>query len=498
MPVPERNKLKEKVRQLPEGPGVYLMKDRLGSVLYVGKAKNLKRRVGSYFQPSRRFRIEQPKVAAMLDLIADFEVLEVRSESEALLYEGKLIKEWKPKYNTDFTDDKRFLHVRVDLNTPLPRFRLVRFRSDDHSLYFGPFAHSGLLRRTLQEMRLKFGILLGDVHPRQRDDGSWQLYDDARAEIYGHPNFITSAAYRERVEQACAFLEGKSREWLAELEQLMAKAAEARDYERAAELRDVIAALRKTTERTRKFTYASPLQLEDRESLRQLQQALGLDRAPRSMECFDISHISGSFCVASMVRFSDGKPERRAYRRYQIKTFTGNDDFRAMCEVVGRRYARLQREGRSFPDLVVIDGGVGQVGAALRAFLENGIEPPPLIGLAKKRETIIFSDGRPPLNLPDTHRGRLLLQHLRDEAHRHANSYNAELRRRKLRETILDDFPGMGPRKRKALLARFGSLENLRKATIEELQSVEGIGPKLAQGLRAFMAEQSERPDGRD
>ncbi|MGC9452629.1 MAG: excinuclease ABC subunit UvrC [Oceanipulchritudo sp.] len=487
MPVPERSKLKEKVRRLSEGPGVYLMKDRLGSVLYVGKAKNLKRRVSSYFQPSRRFRIEQPKVAAMLDLVCDFDVLEVRSESEALLLEGKLIKEWKPRYNTDFTDDKRFLHVRVDLNTPLPRFRLVRFRSDDNSLYFGPFAHSGLLRRTLQEMRLKFGILLGDAHPQPREDGRWQLYDDARSEIYGHANLVTLDEYRERVEEACSFLEGKSREWLAELEQLMAKAAEARRYERAAELRDVIQALRRTTEKTRKFRQTTLLR-EDRETtLASLGQALHMERPPRVMECFDISHISGSFCVASMVRFLDGRPDRRNYRRYQIRSFTGNDDFRAMCEVVGRRYARLHREGKPFPDLIVIDGGAGQVGAALRAFLESGIEPPMLIGLAKKRETVIFSDGSDPLNLPDTHKGRLLLQYIRDEAHRHANTYNAELRRRKLRESVLDDCPGLGQNKRRALMARFGSLENLRKAGLEELQQVEGIGPKLGQKIRDFL-----------
>ncbi|NDV62046.1 excinuclease ABC subunit UvrC [Puniceicoccales bacterium CK1056] len=486
MPVPERSKLKEKVRRLPEGPGVYLMKDRLGSVLYVGKAKNLKRRVSSYFQPSRRFRIEQPKIAAMLDLVTDFDIMEVRSESEALLFEGKLIKEWKPKYNTDFTDDKRFLHVRVDLTVALPRFRLVRFRTDDRSVYFGPFAHSGLLRRTLQEMRLKFGILLGDAQPQKREDGLWQLYDDARAEIYGHSNFITAEEYHQRVEQACGFLEGKSREWLSELEVLMNKAAEARDYERAAELRDIMVALRRTTERTRKFTHASILNADGRQPLDELREALSLKHVPRTMECFDISHISGSFCVASMVHFKDGRPDRKNYRRYQIKSFVGNDDFRAMCEVVGRRYARLKRENRPFPDLIVIDGGVGQVSAALRAFLEGGIEPPTLIGLAKKRETIIFSDGRPPMNLPGNHRGRLLLQHIRDEAHRHANSYNAELRRRKLRESVLDDFPGLGDKKRRALMGHFGSLDKLRKASIDDLQQVDGIGPKLAVKIREF------------
>lgn len=495
MPAPEKTKLREKARQLGEGPGVYLMKDRFGSVLYVGKAKNLKRRVGSYFQPSRRFQIEQPKVAAMLDLIADFEVLEVRTESEALLYEGKLIKEWKPRYNTDFTDDKRFLHVRVDLNTVLPRFRLVRFRTDDNSVYFGPFAHSGLLRRTLQEMRLKFGILLGDAHPVRQGDGRWQLYDDARAEIYGHPNFMTSEEYRERVVRACAFMEGRSREWLEELESLMLKASEARDYERAAELRDVIAALRKTTQRTRKFTRAVPMPNDREKPLLELQEALALRTVPTVMECFDISHISGSFCVASMVRFVEARPERKSYRRYQIKSFVGNDDFRAMCEVVGRRYARLQAEGEPFPDLIVIDGGAGQVGAALRAFLEAGIEPPPLVGLAKKKETIIFSDGREPLNLPAHHAGRLLLQFIRDEAHRHANAYNAELRRRKLRETILDDFEGLGPRKRQALLAHFGSLERLRQSSVEALQAVEGIGPKLATRLKDFL-EQTRRGSG--
>ncbi|HKJ89976.1 MAG TPA: UvrB/UvrC motif-containing protein, partial [Oceanipulchritudo sp.] len=295
------------------------------------------------------------------------------------------------------------------------------------------------------------------------------------------------AAYRKRVEAAAGFLEGKSREWLGELEDLMRKAADSQDYERAAELRDVMTALRKTTERTRKFTHTTLFQADPAGPLEELKEALSLKGIPETMECFDISHISGSFCVASMVQFKSGRPDRRQYRRYQIRTFVGNDDFRAMCEVVGRRYVRLKREGRPFPDLIVIDGGAGQVTAALRAFLENEIEPPELIGLAKKRETIIFSDGRPPLNLPDHHKGRLLLQHIRDEAHRHANSYNAELRRRKLRESVLDDFPGLGPRKRAALMGRFLSLENLRKATVSELEAVDGIGPKLAQRLRAFL-----------
>ncbi|MGE9295514.1 MAG: GIY-YIG nuclease family protein, partial [Puniceicoccales bacterium] len=217
--------LKEKVRRLPNVPGVYLMKDRFGRVLYVGKAKSLKKRVSTYFQPSRKLAIAQPKVSAMLDLIHDFEIIEVRSEQEALLLEGKLIKQFKPKYNTDFTDNKQFLLVRVDVGSELPRFRLTRNRLEDGARYFGPFAHSGLLRKTLAEMRKRFGILLGDAKPRQLEDGTWRFYEDARAEIYGQTEDVTTEQYHERVDAALEFLEGKTREWVADLEEEMKKAA---------------------------------------------------------------------------------------------------------------------------------------------------------------------------------------------------------------------------------------------------------------------------------
>lgn len=494
MPPPRRSDLKEKVRHLPEGPGVYLMKDRFGGILYVGKAKNLKRRVSTYFQASRRKLWQQPKVRAMIDLIADFEILEVRSESEALLLEGKLIKEWKPKYNTDFTDDKRFLLVRVDVENTLPRFRLVRFRQNEQSLYFGPFAHSGLLRKTLAEMRLKFGILLHDTNPTRAEGDTWRLYDDARAEIYGHANIVSPADYAERVRAACVFLEGKSREWLEELEAQMQAAAEERAYERAAELRDLIQALRGTIERTRKFV-RDPLKPNDPlPVLRELASQLHLAAPPRHIECFDISHISGTFCVASMVHFTEGVADKAQYRRYRIKSFVGNDDFRAMEEVVGRRYRRLHEEERPFPDLVIIDGGRGQVGAALKAFLAQGLEPPPLVGLAKKEETVIFSDAREPLQLGARNPARLLLQRVRDEAHRFANTYNADLRSRRLKESILDDFEGLGKVRRQALLERFGSLAKLRVATVADLRSVEGIGPKLAQRLYDFLRDPRSSP----
>ncbi len=488
---PQAINLKEKVRRLPNGPGVYLMKDRIGQTIYVGKAKNLKRRVSTYFQASRKFVIAQPKVRAMVELIVDFEIMQVHSEAEALLLEGQLIKKYRPRYNTDFTDDKRFLMVRIDLREPLPRFRLTRNRIDSHSRHFGPFAHSGQLRQTLSALRKKFGILLSDAKPVQLKNGNWQLYDDARAELYSHSNEVSKDEYQTRVEAACEFLEGKAKEWLIELNEQMQKAATDRNYEKAATLRDRIDALKRTAQRTRKFERNALGQANPLESLKRLQKYLEIPSPLKRMECCDISHISGNFCVASMVCFLGGKPARKEYRRFKIKSFVGNDDFRAMEEVVGRRYLRLHEEAKPFPDLIIIDGGAGQVTAALKSFMANSLEVPPLIGLAKKKETIVFSDGRAPLNL-DMHDPALrLLQHIRDEAHRFANSFNANLRSQKLRESILEDFSGLGTIKRTELLKHFGSLAKLQKATIEEICQVDGIGIKTAERLIDFLKTSS-------
>lgn len=489
----EQMNLKEKVRQLTQGPGVYLMKDRFGNTLYVGKAVNLRKRVSSYFQQSRRSRIAQPKVQTMIPLIHDLEVIEVRSEAEALLLEGRLIKERRPKYNTDFTDDKRFLLVKVDIRSPLPRFRLTRNRLEDGARYFGPFAQSGLLRQTLAEMRRRFGILLGDAHPKSMGDNRFQLYDDVRAEIYGHPNEITATDYRQRVEQAIDFLDGKCREWLADLTHRMEQAAKARNYEKAAELRDVIRALGETLSPHRRFTRPTLTGMDDGDAAAELKEALSLESKLRTIECFDVSHISGTFCVASLVSFKNGKPDKKNYRHFRIQSFTGNDDFRAMREVVGRRYQRLAAEGTPLPDLIVIDGGKGQVHAAMKAFADAGIHPPPLIGLAKKEETIIFPDQRPGLQMPANHPALRLLQRIRDEAHRFANSYNAALRSKRLRESILDEFPGLGAKRRQLLLDHFGSISKLRQATPEAIATVPGIGSATAHALHEFLAERSRQ-----
>ncbi len=475
---------KAKARRAPHTPGVYLMKDAAGLVVYVGKAKDLKKRLASYFVPRQRMT---PKVAAMMDTVADMEWHEVRSETEALLLEGKLIKRWRPRWNILFRDDKQFPQVRVDLADALPKFRIVRVRTTDACRYFGPFPHQQAVRRTLNEMRKKFGILLADSTPTAQPDGTWKLYDDARSEIQKHANVVTTEEYAARVTEACAFLEGKVESWGEQVEADMRKAAAERDYEKAASLRDLLDALKRTTEKSRRFLRDNPLPRRDEAgALTSLAAALGLERPPSTAECFDISHISGTLAVASMVRFVDGQADKSGYRRFKIKSFEGNDDFRSMQEVVGRRYTRLHEEHRAFPELVIIDGGLGQVGAALAAFKEHDLAPPPLIGLAKREETIVFPDGRE-LKLPRHDVGLALLMRIRDEAHRFANDFNAELRSRKLRESLLDEMPGLGPKRKDALLEHFGSIQKLRKATAAEIAEVAGLSNKLAGEVKAYL-----------
>ncbi len=475
---------KAKARRAPHTPGVYLMKDPAGLVVYVGKAKDLKKRLASYFIPRQRMT---PKVAAMMDTVADLEWHEVRSETEALLLEGKLIKRWRPRWNILFRDDKQFPQIRVDLADPIPRFRIVRARNSDSARYFGPFPHQQAVRRTINEMRKKFGILLVDANPAPLPDGRWRLYGDVRSQIQKFPNEVTAEEYGERVTAACAFLEGKAGEWAEQTETDMRAAAAARDYEKAAELRDLLDALRRTTEKSRRFLRENPRPRRDEAgALDALAAALGLARPPATAECFDISHISGTLAVASMVRFVDGQADKTGYRRFKIKSFEGNDDFRAMEEVVGRRYSRLAEEGRAFPELVIIDGGLGQVGAALSAFRKAGLTPPPLIGLAKREETIVFPEGRE-LKLPRHDVGLALLMRIRDEAHRFANDFNADLRSRKLKESLLDEMPGLGPKRKEALLAHFGSIQKLRLATVAELAQVAGVSDKLAAEIAKFL-----------
>src|SRR5215471_4243119 len=333
--------LQKKVHDVPHRPGVYLMRDRFNRVIYVGKARDLRKRVSSYFLPSKLAQADL-KTRAMLDATWDFETHTVRSEAESVLLEGKLIKEYRPRYNVSFRDDKRFLVVRVDLSEEWPRFRLARYKKDDGSRYFGPYAHAGALRQTLNFMRKKFGVLtFGRGAPTERE---------LKSSTYQVPmrlSEIDAATYRERVAQAAEFLEGHSREMIGALEEEMQKAAKKLDFEKAAELRNMLEDLRRTTKPTRRFTrHTLPSTIDPQADVRALADALQLPRLPAIMECFDISNISSTHVVASMVSFRDGVPDKNNYRRYRIRTVEGQNDFASMAEVVRRRYSRVLLQAR--------------------------------------------------------------------------------------------------------------------------------------------------------
>jgi excinuclease ABC subunit C len=484
--------LKEILSNLPHRPGVYLFKDRFQRIIYVGKARDLYRRVHQYFHPSRRMTADL-KIRALIESICDLEVHTVKSEPEALLLEGKLIKQFRPRYNVSFRDDKRFLLVRVNLAEPFPRFHLTRIKKEDGCRYFGPFAHSGALRTTLNLMKKLFG--LRSCYPPVPTEDDYRHCHDHIIKNCSAPciSKISSEAYKMRVEQACEFLEGKSKEMRDNLREEMHRAAEELNFEKAALLRDLIEDLERTARPQKRFVKQFVVAIDPERDLIELGRVLNLPGPPRVMECFDISNISDAHKVASMVCFRNGKPDENAYRRYRIRTVEGQDDCACMAEVIRRRYGRLLREGAKFPSLIIVDGGKGQLSAARSELVSLGLEGLSIIGLAKGEEEIYFVECDRPLRL-EAHSGALrMLQRIRDEAHRVANSYHQLLLSRRVKESILDDCPGVGMARRIRLLEHFGSIECLKKADVGEIARVPGIGRALAETLVTFL----RKVDGR-
>lgn len=531
----EKPDLTKKVHEVPHKPGVYLMRDRFNRVIYVGKARDLRKRVGSYFMPSKVAQGDI-KTRAMLAAVWDFETHTVQSEPESLLLEGKLIKEYRPRYNVSFRDDKRFLVVKVDPTEEWPRFRLARFRKDDGARYFGPYAHAGALRQTLNFMRKKFGVLtFGRGSPTERELKS------ATYQVPTRLSEINAELYRERVAQACEFLEGHSREMMAALQDEMRTAAEKLDFEKAAELRNMLEDLRRTTRPMRRFTrHSLPSAIDPMSDVQALGDALQLTTPPSVMECFDISNISTTHVVASMVCFRNGVPDKDNYRRYRIRTVEGQDDFASMAEVVRRRYSRVllgiaeagkrvpqsheeavaltatefsQETAREIaervtsssnqapatrtpqfnpvrlPDLIIVDGGKGQLSSACHELQRLGLHELPIIGLAKEFEEIYRPGRALPLVLPEDSGALRLLQRIRDEAHRFANTYHQLLMKKRIGESILDDCLGVSQNRKNLLLRRFGSVNRLRKASVQEIAATEGIGQKLAEEIHHFLAQ---------
>lgn len=610
-------KLEAKLDTLPHEPGVYLMKDRRGEVIYVGKAVNLRNRVRSYFTRTGDTRA----FVSLLDqLLGDLETVLVHNEKEALLLENELIKKHKPRFNVLLKDDKQYISLRLDRNQPYPRLEVVRRYQKDGARYFGPYSSASAIRETLRIINRSFHLRTCTDHVLANRKRPCLLHQIGRCPapcVYPVP----VEEYRKSVDEVSLFLEGKAGELVDGLRARMKRAASELKFEEAARIRDQLLAIERSLERQKVATtdfkdqdvFAShregdrlliyvlyvrqgrlnggtafplgtqefpdeellpsfvnlyydqgnfvpeevllPMELEEREGLeallterkgekvrvlvpkrgekrdlvemarknaeqavlerrrtqdemegvlRRLQERLHLRNLPRRMECFDISHFQGSSIVASQVAATDGELDKSRYRRYRIKTLEKQDDFASMHEVITRRLKRGQEEG-DLPDLLVIDGGKGQLASALAAAKDLGVEGVDIISLAKSRdlevhdrdeesarspERVFLPQRKDPIVLRQNSAELYLLARLRDEAHRFAITFQQKSLRKGHFHSVLEDIPGVGATRKKLLLRHFGSLKRVREAGIEELAEV--LGPTVAERVHAALHGHSE------
>ena len=598
----------EKLKLLPDSPGVYIMKDDHGKIIYVGKAIVLKNRVRQYFQSSRN---HTPKVRAMVSHIADFETIMTANEVESLILEANLIKKHRPRYNIRLKDDKSYPYVKVTVQEELPRVFITRRVLRDGARYFGPYTNVTALRDSLKLLRRLFPLRTCRTMP-ERPCLEYHI-KRCLAPCIGK---VEAEDYRAMIRAVLLFLEGRTDDVERELEQRMNAAAEAYHFETAARLRDQLSAVRTAAERQNIVTGAGDQDavgmarsaagvcvqiffirggkmigrehfllrgseeesdadilrafleqyynqatfvprevllpcaidaaaqatieawlaarkgggkvalltpqrgtkhdivqmatgnaakfLADEETRRslldeqtlgaveELGRYLGLKHPPRRMECFDISHNQGQETVASMVVFEDGAPKKSDYRRFKIRSTEGKpDDFLSMREVTTRRYVGLPEE--ELPDLIIIDGGKGQLSSALEIIRHAaGHKDVPVVGLAKQFELVFTEGNSEPVELPRRSQALYLIQRIRDEAHRFAITFHRKLRGKRNLVSVLDHIVGIGPKRRQSLRIHFGSLEKIKEASVEELAAAPGMNRTSAEAVRHFFDAQQE------
>jgi len=603
---------RKRLSALALAPGVYLMKDADGKVIYVGKAMALRNRVRSYFQSTRH---KDGKTRELVSHIADFEVIRTDTPTEALILENELIKKYLPKYNVMLKDSKTYPYIRIT-NEEWPRVISTRQIVQDGSRYFGPYTSAGAAYRTIN--------LLNRLFPYRKCDKKITGHDDVC--LYYHMKQCTAPCisavdretYMKAVDGVALFLSGRGDEITGGIEEEMEQASEAWNFERAAALRDQLSAITHVLERQKivssrgtnadiiglaqgaggdagiqvgflrngkiigseffpmqaavndepgeimasfvsqfyaeaalipprlmlqhplpeveqpiigewlnglrgaKVEVTVPQRGDNRglvemvgksaeENLEQarikhlsdemkmtaamseLAEALDLPRMPRRIECFDNSNLQGTSPVASMVVFQDGKPAKKEYRRFNVKTVVGADDFATMKEIIGRRFRRAaeadeETDGKwtTLPDLVIVDGGKGQLNAALEALDDVGMQVP-ICGLAKEQEELFLPGRSDSILLPRDSQALFLVQRVRDEAHRFAITFHRSRRSKATFQSKLDEVPGVGPKRKKALIRTFGSVKGIREASIEELAAVDGITPQLATQIKAAL-----------
>lgn len=420
-----------KVRSFPQIPGVYLMKDDTGQVIYVGKAKNLRSRASSYFHKAAAIEM---RTANWVGEIADVDYLECESEVDALLVEARLVKDIQPRHNKDLKDDKTFPYLQITTGEDFPRVEITRKPRATGVKLYGPFPSAGSVRGALQVLQriFKFRTCELDI---EAGDQRWRWFRPcllASIKQCSAPcNMrITREEYRKDIRRLQMFLEGNKKRLLSKMKEEMTEFSKSLNFEQAARIRDEIQMLESLDRRGELDTHAQPevFYVDPRRGLAGLRKVLGLKETPRTIEGVDIAHLGGNQTVASLVQFIDGLPFKPGYRRYKIESVAGVDDFRSIHEVVARRFRRKSDEGEMFPDILLIDGGKGQLSAAVAAFESQGIRPPTLLSLAKREEEIYLPGKSEPLKLSRHSFGLRLLQYVRDEAHRFAQHYHHILR----------------------------------------------------------------------
>ena len=422
-----------KVRKFPVSPGVYLMKDAAGRVIYVGKAKNLRSRAGSYFLKGAE---QEWRTADWVREICDADYIECESEVDALLVESRLIKDVQPKYNKELKDDKTFPYLMITTREDFPRVEVTREPRQKGVKLYGPFANAGDLRGAVQVLQriFKFRTCSLDI---DESDKRWRWY---RPCLLASINQCTAPcnlridkeAYRRDMRRLQMFLDGKKTSLLKQMRRDMHEAAKNLEFEAAARLRDEIRMLETLDQRGDLDTHAQPevFYIDPKKGLAGLRKVLKLEQTPRTIEGIDIAHLSGDETVASVVQFIDGLPFKPGYRRYKIRGVKGVDDYRSIHEVVARRYRRMHDQAEVYPDLLLIDGGKGQLKAALAAFRDQQIPRPAMLSLAKRDEKIFLPGESEPLRLGRSSFALRLLQYVRDESHRFAQHYHHMLRRK--------------------------------------------------------------------
>ena len=472
--------IKSRLKEVPERPGCYLMRDRRGEIIYVGKAKNLRRRVLSYFRRAAR---HTPKVRSMVDTVYDLEWMTVKNEAEALLTEASLIKKYRPHFNILMRDDKRYLSLRADPAEPWPRFTCVRIMREDGSRYFGPFPSSPVVRSAKDFVEKRYGLRSCKALSPDEETHRHCSADIIRSCSAPCLKRLSMAEYRERFEEACAFLDGKRPAEIAAVGERMKEAAAKGDYESAALFRDTMMALKEMTKAHFVRKSADLRREEAARGIAELAGAIGLKKAPRLIECYDISNLFGTYSVASLVLAREGMPDRRYYRHFRIKTVVGADDPRSMAEVITRRFSDAAI-GLEMPDLIICDGGLTQLRAVRSALEALGLSSIPTVALAERLEELVLDDGRENLFLPRDSHALFVCTRLRDEAHRFAITYHRSLREKAIRESALDLVPGIGNAKKLKLLRHFKSTYAIAAATPETIASVAGVNLTIAAAVK--------------